>query len=208
MNSPRKYNHTRRSIGFTYLGSADRMVGDVGAALYYRIDAIVDRGNGHDLDIVPGVSGARKAGVEMKPDGNVGRIFSGHTLALDVVDGFDRRIFFDHHAHRQWRTAHDQPRVRHMRQRIFAAYFQSRGPLVREAHFDGIDDAKIELTVVEQRQKSAAAGIGLNSRLNGCAVADDTGQTAGYGIENRPSRICTDRYRLGQLLGPRRSNQK
>src|SRR4030095_15141210 len=113
-----------------------------------------------------------------------------------------------HHAHRQWRTAHDQPRVRHMRQRIFSAYFQSRRPLVREAHLDGIDDTKIELTVVEKRQKSAAAGIWLNSRLKGCAATDNTGQTAGDGIENRPRRICTDGYRLGQLLGPGRINQK
>ena len=95
-----------------------------------------------------------------------------------------------------------------MRQRIFPAYFQSRRPLVRKAHFDGIDDAKIELTVVEKRQESAGAGIRLNSRLKGCAAADDTGQTAGHGIENRPSGICADGYRLGQLLGPGRSNQK
>ena len=39
------------------------MVGDVGAPLNDGVDSIVDGGNRHDFNIVPGVSGAREAGV-------------------------------------------------------------------------------------------------------------------------------------------------
>ena len=67
------------------------------------------------------------------------------------------------------------------------------------------DDSKVELALVQERQKGAGAGVRLDHGLKRRGAANDTGQTAGYSIEDRSGRIRADRHRLGRLLGAPRA---
>ena len=57
-----------------------------------------------------------------------------------------------------------------MRKRISAADFKFLS-LVNHAHIDGVDDAEFELAALEQRDKRAGAGVGLDLRLHGGCLA-------------------------------------
>ena len=74
------------------------MVADIGPSLHQRVDAVIDGGDGHDFNIVPGHSRARQGGVDMVPDGDVSRIFTRHALSLNIVNGLDRGVLLDYQA--------------------------------------------------------------------------------------------------------------
>ena len=77
---------------------------------------------------------------------------------------------------------------------ISAADLKPNRSLVSESHIHRVDDPKVELTIVEERQEGACPGVGLDHRLKGRGAAYHAGQTAGYGIENGPSWVRADRH--------------
>ena len=62
---------------------------------------------------------------------------------------------------------------------ISAADLKPSRSLVGESHVNCVDDPKVELTIVEERQEGARPSVGLNHRLKGRGAAYHVGQTAG-----------------------------
>src|SRR5262249_33498352 len=185
----RNVPHANRGVGFFYFCRADRVITHVGSSLNQGIDSFVDSRYWHDFDIIPGQSAAGQATEDAIPDRQVSRIFSGDSFTFDLMDCLDPGILSGNEACRPRGSAHQEPRIRDVRKGISAADLKSSRSLIGEPHINCVDDSKVELAIVEEGQKRARTGVGLNHRLKGSGAAYHVRQSAGYCIENSPGRI-------------------
>ena len=194
----RDMTHADGRVGLLDLGRVEGVLGDVGAALDERVDAVVDGVDGNDLDVVPGQSRAREVAEHVVPDGEMGPILAGEALALDVVDVLDRRVLPYEQTDHQRRPAHHQPHVCRMRERVAAADLLGR-PAIGQPEIHRVLNPELQLAGIDERQHGARARVRLDDHLIPGPTAHDLGDAAGQREEHGAGWISPDGDRLWRL---------
>ena len=194
--------HPDGGVGLLDLRRIQRVLSDVGAVLQEGIDAVVDSVHGHHLDVAPAEPGAREVTEHVVPDREMRTVFTGEALALDVVDGLDRRVLPHEEPDHQRRAAHHEPHVGRVGERVATADLMS-GAAVGEPEVDSVLDAELHLARIDERQHRAGPGVRLDGHLIAGPAAHDLGDAAGQREVHRAGGVGPDGDRLRQGLALR-----